>query len=934
MTNKREKQKSLVFHVLRLFSLLDPFQRTYLSYFLAFLIFFQSAALYSQDQPSQGPLSHSQSQSVLPTHVEAYNPNVPLTIDQGHFSAAPGEYIDRFPEREPGEDPFHQEYRPETKLGHAIDNLQNEDAIRDQIYQLYNGLVHDLQAIEREQGENTKAYLEGLISQTNIPSFSIPGRDGKAELTQVDEKFIIRVVHGPTEVAFYILDETRFPEYTDHIEMLIGRQHFMSGNSRLDRKKGRDVIFLWKKGLGNTRVHILPYIQKRPGHRQDILPRYQDEQELQRVQRWNIRLYDTLMSFFTTSHHPSLLRQTIRENRRLHRRDYRRALSWRWPPNWNNVSFGISKALFNSFFVTGGLGLFQQAVTGTDFQFIPTMCVTSFFSITTCSFASTYRAWLNLGDRNFWQYRDHIGWKTSIVDRVKNIDWERTFKSRMARSAVTSTLFAWAFLYVTDPRVENITSVLDALWWFILMQMTALPNVIFTNPARVTFMQQAEINEHAGVINGDVTWHIPPFRSFTWSLKNLDALSLRYLFYDFGRVFHLVGPPLPWLTTMAASYGWDLHGMGINAGYLAMFVMYLLGKFVSMRMVLGYHYRSLFNSEQVAYWDPMSLRGAQGSLDSQQAWSYLDSMTRERTANMFLRIESQFRRMMSSIHSLYLPAGMREQLKDAVLGDENPTSLTEWEEQGRHRYHFERWRVHARMRQMANAERNLLMDRRRIDTATAAMEREFAEYMEETLGGISDQALLEGLQDSGGNPVTLPGFSFKAQIQDSFSNFAKVLHALSETLKTYYFDTPSSPVYQGRGLPETTNTGFYEQIWQRNANVEMIDILVLFKENVTKAFPHLKQALDIVAQEINHTIQVDVERLRNTDVLSSMLEEFKKFVRENQSVLEHVDSQQMRLAAHRSGRMLSQSQHSYQFHLDLQKRLPICIAPLKALSND
>ena len=404
MKNRLEKQIYLVFQVLRWVCFFCFLRKSSRCYFLAFLIFFQSTTLYSQYQPVlpiQGSSSHSQNQSILPTPVETYSSDVPLTIDQGHFSVAPGEYIDRFPEREHDEDdPFKQDYRPETKLGQAIDHLQDGNVMREQVYQLYNGLVFQLQDIEREQGENARAYLEGLISQTNIPSFAIPGIDGKAELTQVDGKFMIRVLHGRTEVAFYILDEARFPEYTDHLEMLIGRQHFMSGHSRLDRKKGRDVIFLWKKGLSNTRTHVLPYIQKKPGLRQDILPRYQDSQELQRVRRLNVRLYDTLMSFFTTEH-PSLLRQTIRENRRLHRRDYRRALSWRWPPNWNNVSFGIAKALFNSLFVTGGLGLFQETVTGNDFQFVPTMCITSFFSLTTCSFASTYRAWLNLEIETF-----------------------------------------------------------------------------------------------------------------------------------------------------------------------------------------------------------------------------------------------------------------------------------------------------------------------------------------------------------------------------------------------------------------------------------------------------------------------------------------------------------------------------------------------------
>ena len=203
--------------------------------------------------------------------------------------------------------------------------------------------------------------------------------------------------------------------------------------------------------------------------------------------------------------------------------------------------------------------------------------------------------------------------------------------------------------------------------------------------------------------------------------------------------------------------------------------------------------------------------------------------------------------------------------------------------------------------------------------------------MEETTG--SDAELFEGLEDLAGNSVSLSGISLTSQVQDSFSNFAKVLHILSETLKFYYFHTPSSPVFQGQGLPEGTNTDVVRQINQRNNNIELMDILILFKENVTKEFPHLKQAMDIVSQDIEESIKVDVARLRSTDVLELMINEFGEFVRENQAVLEHVDTQQMRLATHRSGRMLSQSQHSYNFHLDLQKRLPVCVEPLQPSSN-
>ena len=184
-------------------------------------------------------------------------------------------------------------------------------------------------------------------------------------------------------------------------------------------------------------------------------------------------------------------------------------------------------------------------------------------------------------------------------------------------------------------------------------------------------------------------------------------------------------------------------------------------------------------------------------LSDREAWGYLDSITRERTAGLFLSIDSIYRRILSWWHRIHVPSETREELQKILLSDSSPSENLS----SNVVHHFDRWRTHEQIYLAEQQERSLHTDRQRIDRFLREIERSFIQYFIDNVG----EALLSN--------------QLREQIRTSFRNFGKILHAFSETLKTYAFYHTPSPSNQ---------TSPYPQIWERNRNNELEDILKLF----------------------------------------------------------------------------------------------------------
>ena len=276
--------------------LLKSFCHKSLHFFLIFAIIFQSTVSFPQVQSLNLQPTESteveentpQPISSLFTPIEYYDASVPLIVHRGSFSVASGTYLN--PPIE-GED-----YTAETKLGHSIYKLQDSEFMRDTIYELHNALIEKIRRIEIEQGENADEYFRRVAGTKATPK--ITESIGTAELSRIDGTFLIRVIHHQTDTVFYILDEVDFLEGNDYdpdflenhyyLRQLKARQHLMGGTNRLDYQRGRDVIFLWKDGLRNTRTVVSPRIEvniKDPQASPHILPRFQDPEIFQALRR-------------------------------------------------------------------------------------------------------------------------------------------------------------------------------------------------------------------------------------------------------------------------------------------------------------------------------------------------------------------------------------------------------------------------------------------------------------------------------------------------------------------------------------------------------------------------------------------------------------------------------------------------------------------------
>lgn len=910
-------------------------KQQFLSYFLAALIFFQSIALYSQyDQhrtlqylqhqsllPAKGP----QHQDALPNPIEIYNHEVPLRIDPGSFSAAPGDYMYPLPiEENQGNTPENvlqprlsnhfpiegQDYILDTKIGHAIENLQNHNVMVNQIYRLHNALIAKLQGYTRIQ-------LEDLIRRrSDFLTVEVDGIEGIAELTQVDDEFMIRVVHGPTEVAFYILDKNKFSEDSRHFKRLLGRQRNNSGHSnRLDNhQRGRHVIYLWRDGSHNTRTLVKPFVQKRPEEKQTVLPIFEDPQQLQQAQRLHTRLYDNIMgitNLYRLFPSSSPVRQSIRENRRLRAVDYWNAIYK--PPDLNSISFGIAKAIFQ-----GALAFLLVKLRDPHSNAWPASCVVGGFSLGICSLASSYIYWTNMGGKGFFQLKEHKGFGKNLFQQIKDgdIDWTNTLKSRVARTSYISLVQSWLFLYVTDPRAENITGLLDALLWLSQTFLFNSINVIASNSNRTAWNHQAELNEQAGLTNGRQEVDIPPLPPISWNQRNTDYLFWRYIPYDIGRIFHLLNIPIPILTPIMSTYVFDLDLIGVNAGLFAIGFLYLLGNLITLRYALKYHYENFLNGKQT--------------------WGYLDNLTKGTlTGGPYLRINRRLTQFLSWFHSRHFPRELRDQLEDVLL-NEDAAAIEDLHLESNEKDRFERWRSHAQRIRMWDQEIALRHGRHAVDKRLVNIENAFIQHLSEGENPSSNQEQLDELLSAEERELITPfGMELLSpdnlmrQVTPSFKNIGKVLYAFSETLKSYYFHTPSSPVYQGNGLPNTTDTDYYAEIWERNKNVELWDILIFFKDQLTEEFPHLKTALDIVTNDIQGAIQIEVERLKDEKILNIVLGEFEAFVEGHHDELRgYIEEQEVKRNNHRNGGLLRHKEHPHNFNFDLNNRRPVCIQAL------
>ena len=69
---------------------------------------------------------------------------------------------------------------------------------------------------------------------------------GKAEMTLVDGRRIIRVTHARTELALMFIDARTVARDSVHLLRFIGRQFFDAGSDRKDGRRGRNVAVVWQ----------------------------------------------------------------------------------------------------------------------------------------------------------------------------------------------------------------------------------------------------------------------------------------------------------------------------------------------------------------------------------------------------------------------------------------------------------------------------------------------------------------------------------------------------------------------------------------------------------------------------------------------------------------------------------------------------------------
>ncbi len=864
------------------------YRRRVLAYCLAFLLSLQSATVFSQQntifnhpylstkkETSQHSFTHRKNISEeIATNaqtslerlqiLEKYNENAPLLIAPGSFFLAPGIYS--YPNHLPIAG---QDYIPKTKLGNTIEYLLDPQRMHGEIYFLHNELIQEIETIKNREGSNTSNFLIEELKKRNIPSIEIEGI-GVAEISQVDGRFLVRVAHQFTGTAFYILHES-IESNSDHFLRLIGRQHYSAGRHRLDhtstfdqrKERGRDIVFLWLDDSQNiTKKVVIPRIEKKPLiTNQQILPMYQQN--------------------------PALLKETQKEHGRLHRRNYWNAL--RNPITMDDISFGASKMLWQAG-IGGAVALLREIFTGQDVNVLAAMGVTACVTAT-CFFPSSYRYWLNNGPIGFIQKKATAKGYIDLEGIINDIDWKESLRSKEARVSVSNVLTAWAMLWVLAPE--------PTLWYFLWMQIIAIPNILLNNASRIAWTEQAIANAHAGTNQKELS--VGPFK---WSGQNFDHLFKYYFFYDLTRLFHLAGLGMLPVTVADAflDVGVDLNTLGINYGLLSMYFSLLLGKFMLLKKVFKFQQENLLTDKQV--------------------WYYFDTILHNWTGRKLLSVEQFYSRGFLWWHKNHLQPENKQQLESMALFNSHHSNNVINNASTKEARHFQKWLQHAQRNFRVKQEASLYDIRKEINKLMLQLEEKIiasVDHPSEVDTSHESQASffqawivqLESLFDQISHQlVRLPDTqiwaeteltysaydtnekfhtekrllrqsekllnrqyysrktelitkAFRNQARTSFNNLTKVVQALFETLKIYYA-SKAPKAYR----KEQNHTTLYSEIWKRNNNIESKNLLIVLEENVTSEFPHLKTALDIITGKTENLQQQTSQNITiNSEVL-------------------------------------------------------------------
>ncbi len=793
-------------------------------FFLSFLIIFQSATVFPQTQSifnlqSINIATENEPQPTNLTPIEYYDPNVPLTIKPGSFSAAPGQYLSP---------PIAGEhYLAQTKLGYSIYKLQDTEFMTQNIYQLYNKLISKIRGIEIEQGENANEYLTKVAGTKRTPQ--VVENIGTAELAKVNGKFLIRVIHNQTDTVFYILDEASFSEHDDYLKKLQARQHLMGGLSRLDGQRGRDVIFLWTRGPRNTKTVVSPRIEthiKNPTASPHILPIFQD---------------------------PTTFQQLRQQHRQLYRQEYWAAIASK--VTTDNLTFALFAAIIQGT-ITAAIGFSKEFISGENVDVGDIALLSFFFTLSIYLFPSSYRYWINMGKVGFIQKKPNVAESTSLLEQLKTIDWKETFISKVARSALTSLAYSYLFLFMTNEQVANL-DILDVnnlptlIHLFLLTQIIALPNFIINNSSKVWWTEQAQVNEIAGVTNKDIS--IPFLPSIRWNRANIDYAFVKYNASQITKLTHLLDFALPAVfITSASAIGINLNTLGINSGLLAMLVSIWVGQYFLLKQVLNFHQKKY--------------------LDNEQTWHYIDRITQNRLGQLLLQIESLRRKFLLWWHRPHTqdskPMNNFYNIFDLSSTTSPDIASAETEEK-----HLEKWHQHNDVISHIESEMEFYANSQQIAKALRDMQADFFQYIDQRSPSEqpdSEQLALER---------TLANV-FRRQVITSLNNFARVVHALFETLKARNSFNKES-LLQG----ET----FYSDIWDRNKSIEQDDIMDFLEEYLTEEFPHLQQALNFLKEE-ELTLSGTTEELVT---LENLLTEFQVFMESHfEQLLRYIDDQE------------------------------------------
>ena len=829
-------------------------------FFLSFLIVFQSATVFPQSHQSifnlqsieTEPKAEPQSSNLIP--IEHYDAHAPLTINPGSFSAAPGQYLNHPTPKE--------DYITNTKLGYSISKLQDVEFMIQNIYQLHNALIAKIRGIEIEQGENANEYLTRIAGTKRTPQ--VVQNIGTAELAKVDGKFLVRVIHNPTDTVFYILDETNFSEEDDYyLKQLQARQHLMGGHSRLDGQRGRDVIFLWKNGTRNTKAVISPRIEtniKSPT--EHTLPMLQD---------------------------PAAFQETRRQHRRLHRQEYWAAIASKITTN--NLTFALGMAVIQAA-ITATIGFSKEFISGEGLDIGSIALLSFFFTLSIYTFPSSYRYWINMGKVGFLQKKPNTGKNTNFLEQFRGIDWKETFRSKVSRNALTSLAYSYIFLFMTNDQIANL-DILDInnipifIQLFLLAQLIALPNFIINNSSKVWWTEQAQVNEIAGVTNRDIS--IPFFSSIKWNYANIDYALFKYNASQIVKLTHLLDFALPAVFISSASaIGINLNTLGINAGLVAMLASIWLGQYFLLKQVLNFHQKKY--------------------LDNEQTWHYMDRITQSILGKSLIRAEVLRRRFLLWWHRFHIQNSKSNNSFYQVFDMLSPTEMiSDIAKAEREERHLERWEQHNDVLSHIESEMDFYENSQQITKSLEDMQSHYLQY-------AAQQAPTEQLNPDQQGPERLVlerlDNTSNRQVIISFNNFARVLHALFETLK-------ARNSFNREGLSQEES--FDSAIWERNKSIEQDDIMDFIEEHLTEEFPLLQQALDFLKKEeltLPNTAEEPVE-------LEKVLTEFQVFMeRHFEPLLGYMNEQEIKNFYQSKSVMTEKTDSHFHYSFDKKRQQP------------